>query len=64
MNDRLIKPTELAEMMGVSRTTIWNWINDGALPPRKKISNRTVGWFESDIKEWKESLKTVEECQK
>ncbi len=61
MDDRLITPNELAKMMGVSRSTIWGWIKEGKLPPRKKITQRTVGWFASEIEEWKENLETVKE---
>lgn len=56
MAERLVKPTELAERAGVSRSTVWNWIEEGKLPPRRKITQRTVGWLESEIEEFFESL--------
>lgn len=52
---KILRPSDLAEMLSVSRVTIWRMEKRDELPPRKKFSNRCVGWLESDIKEWMES---------
>lgn len=51
----IIRPSQLAEILSVNPVTIWRMEKRGELPPRKKISNRCVGWLESDIREWLES---------
>lgn len=48
----IIRPKELAEMLGVSISTIYKMYNDGQLPPKVKISSQAVGWLRSDIEEW------------
>jgi prophage regulatory protein len=52
---QIIRPSELAEILSVSTVTVWRMEKRGELPPRKKISNRCVGWMESDIREWLEN---------
>ncbi|HKK43877.1 MAG TPA: helix-turn-helix domain-containing protein [Balneolaceae bacterium] len=51
----ILRPSDLAEMLNVSRVTIWRMQKRGDLPPRKKISNRCVGWTEKTIENWLES---------
>lgn len=51
----IIRVRQLAEILSVNPVTIWRMEKRGELPPRKKISNRCVGWLESDIREWLES---------
>lgn len=51
----IIRPGQLAEILSVNPVTVWRMEKRGELPPRKKISNRCVGWLESDIREWLEN---------
>ncbi len=50
----IIRPSQLAEKLGVSRTTIYRMEKRGDLPPRIKMSNRAVGWRSDVIEEWLE----------
>lgn len=56
---QIIRPKELAELLSVSTVTVWRMEKRGELPRRKKISARTVGWLESDIKDWLENRPLV-----
>ena len=49
---QIVRPKQLAELLSVSTVTIWRMEKRGDLPRRKQISTRTVGWLESEIKEW------------
>lgn len=62
---KIIRPNELAKMLSVSKVTLWRMENRGEIPPRIKISKRAVGWLESDIEEWLNSLKasTIEKSE-
>ena len=51
----IIRPGQLAEILSVSSVTVWRMEKRGELPPRRKISNRCVGWLETDILEWLEN---------
>lgn len=57
----IIRPSQLAEILSVNPVTIWRMEKRGELPPRKKISNRCVGWLESDIREWLENRPYADE---
>lgn len=54
---KLLRPYQLAELLGISKTTLWRMEKAGELPQRYKISERAVGWLEEDIKEWLEKRK-------
>jgi len=53
---KFIRPAKLAEMLSVSRSTLWRMEQNGELPPRRQISKRCVGWIESDILQWLQDL--------
>lgn len=52
MNDRILRITELETMLGVSRSSIYAWIKEGAFPKQIKLAVRAVGWKASDIQAW------------
>jgi len=33
---------------GISKTTLWNRVNEGLLPPSIQLGPRCVGWLESE----------------
>ena len=57
---KIIRKSALADMLGVSRTTLWRMEKSGQLPAAVKISETVSGWLESDIKEWLEERKEVQ----
>jgi predicted DNA-binding transcriptional regulator AlpA len=54
---RIIRPSELSEMLGVSVQTIWRMEKRGELPERVKISKRSIGWRSDEISEFVNSKK-------
>lgn len=51
---QIIRTGKLADLLGVSRTTIWRMEQEGKLPPRVRISEAVSGWLASDIEKWLE----------
>ncbi|MBC7717075.1 MAG: AlpA family phage regulatory protein [Pseudorhodobacter sp.] len=37
---------------GLSRSTIYNFVNAGSFPQRVLLGERAVGWYEHDIDAW------------
>jgi prophage regulatory protein len=37
---------------GLSRSTIYQYIKDGAFPRPVRLGARAVGWLESDVSDW------------
>ncbi|MFU8806863.1 MAG: AlpA family phage regulatory protein [Bradymonadaceae bacterium] len=52
----LIEIGSLCKQIGVSRTTIYRWINEGTFPPSVRISAGAVRWRSEDIEEWHKQL--------
>ena len=52
---KVIRPNQLAKRLGVSTVTLWRMENRGELPPRRQISQRIVGWIETEIDQWLEN---------
>lgn len=49
---RFIRRPEVEHLTGLSRPTIYRYIQQGQFPEPVKITKRAVGWRESDIIEW------------
>ena len=54
--DRLLRDREVEEITGLSRTTRWRWEKAGKFPQRRQIGPNSVGWLESEILQWLDSL--------
>ncbi|MGP4930430.1 AlpA family transcriptional regulator [uncultured Pseudoalteromonas sp.] len=59
MIDRILKQREVVKITGMSRPTIWRKEKLGLFPARRDLGARSVGWLESEIKAWMESLPCV-----
>ena len=55
---KILRTNEVAEILGVSRVTLWRWERQGLLPAKRKIGPNTVGWFEDEILAWLASRPT------
>ncbi len=49
---RLIRPNELAKMLGVSTVTLWKWRRDKILPEPMNIGPRFIAWHPDIIEHW------------
>ena len=52
---RILKINEVVKIIGLSKVTIWRMERSGTFPQRINLTNRRVGWIESEIFEWLES---------
>jgi predicted DNA-binding transcriptional regulator AlpA len=49
-HDPLITRGQALELLGgVSRRTLYNWVQSGRLPPPVRLSPRVVGWRRSTL---------------
>jgi prophage regulatory protein len=53
--DRIIRLPEVLERVSLSRTTIYQKIQEGSFPKQLKLG-RASGWLESEIDAWIEKL--------
>lgn len=55
----IVRAPQLAELIGVHRSTVWRWEQAGTLPPRRRFGPQTSGWLKSEIAAWVESRPVV-----
>ena len=51
-NLRIIKRPTVQAMTGLSRSSIYQKMKDGDFPQQIKLSERSVGWIESEVQTW------------
>lgn len=49
--DRFLSIKAVAGILGVSKSTIHRLEKAGSLPPKTKLSHKTVGWWSSSLNE-------------
>ena len=51
-SDRFLCLPEVIAQTGVSRSTIYAWIDKGVFPKQVSLGARSASWLESEINEW------------
>lgn len=49
---RILRLNSVLERTGLSRSTLYRKIECGTFPMQVRISERCIGWRESDVQEW------------
>ena len=49
---RLMRLPEVVQLTGVSRSTIYRWMENGEFPRQISLGANTVAWLESDVEDW------------
>lgn len=49
---RILRLNTVLDRTGLSRSTLYRKIERGAFPEQVQISERCVGWRESDVDQW------------
>ena len=52
MAERILRRPDVEVRTGLSRSTIYAWMKDGAFPQPVALGVRLVGWRETDIEAW------------
>ena len=52
MCNRIIRLPEVKNKTGLSRSTIYLGMSKGIFPKTISLSERAVGWLDSDIEQW------------
>ena len=55
----LIGIGDLCKQIGVSRTTIYRWINEGTFPSPVRMGPGAVRWRSEDVERWRTSLSST-----
>lgn len=52
MTQKLLRMNEVTKTVGLSRSTIYALCSKGQFPKQVQITERTVGWLDTEIDEW------------
>ena len=52
MPEQLYRSRELTELLGISRSTLYNWTLSGHFPKPIKLGSRAIAWSEIDVQGW------------
>jgi prophage regulatory protein len=55
MVERILRRPDVEKLTGLSRSTIYSMISEGAFPRPIRLGKRAVGWPASEIEEWLQS---------
>ena len=55
MTERILRRPEVETRTGLSRSTLYAQMAEGAFPKPVRLGKRAVGWTESTISEWLDS---------
>ena len=58
--DRILRRPEVEQWTGLSRSTIYAMMAEGAFPKPVKLGKRAVGWPARTIADWIESRARIE----
>ena len=50
--DHILRPREVCEVIGVSRTTLWRKSRDGEFPRPVRLGANSIGWLATDVQKW------------
>lgn len=53
LEDRILPWSQVRVICGLSRTTVWRLQKTGDFPASVQVSPNRVGWWQSDILEWR-----------
>lgn len=57
---KLLRPLEVAERVGLSRTTIWRREREGTFPARRRLGANSVAYIEAEVDKWIENRPTIQ----
>ncbi|TXY26553.1 AlpA family transcriptional regulator [Vibrio cholerae] len=51
-NIRLIRFREVLTITGLSRSSLYRFIEENQFPPQVQLGDRVVAWVEGEVQEW------------
>ena len=61
MQSRILRRNQVEEQIGLSRSSIYQMMSEGAFPRPIKLGKRAVGWSEVEINDWLASRQRIEQ---
>lgn len=52
MKNKMLRMRHVVEYTGVSRCTIYRWMNAGTFPRSIRLGEQSVAWLEAEVDAW------------
>ena len=52
---RILRLPEVLSITGVSRSSIYKWMDEGNFPRPKQLGARAIGWDSTELSQWLEN---------
>lgn len=56
MTEKFLRRSQIEDITGLARSTIYEHMKAGKFPKPVKIGDRAVAWLQSDIQAWQDEL--------
>ena len=56
ITNRLLRLRDVLELTGLSRSSLYQRMNDGRFPPAVRVGDRAIRWRGADIQAWQDQL--------
>jgi prophage regulatory protein len=60
-SERILRRPEVENRTGLPRSSLYRLVAQGAFPKQRRLSPSTVGWLESEVSDWINSRKPLEQ---
>ena len=61
ISQRMLRLPEVRDITGVSRSSIYKWMDEGKFPPSRQLGERAIAWDSREIAKWVDSRPVHEE---
>ena len=61
---KLLRKTQLLEIVGISESTLDRMVKAGRFPPPLRIGKRSVAWSEAEVREWVADRAAERNCER
>ena len=61
ISHRMLRLPEVRDITGVSRSSIYKWMDEGKFPPSRQLGERAIAWDSREIAKWVDSRPVHEE---
>ncbi len=59
MTEKLLSQKQVTELTTLSKPSLYRLMKDGLFPPARQLSEKRVGWLQSDVMNWIESRAVI-----
>ncbi len=58
--ERFLRVQQVAEKLGIGKSTVWLWAKENKIPKPIKISPRVTVWKESELEKWQHEFISID----